>query len=1338
MRRRKLSWLPALSGIAALALSGLPAVAVATPAATPHTAPAPADPAKIDDPAQVLAPGWQSAKDRAVSTIGDANGLNVLVADSASAYQWHTAASLSEPGFDTPQWIGQDCVTGSGNYAAVVYAPWSFSNNTDESEHGAFAAIVNLNTGAVDKLPLSVSLSYYSPGCGTGDQVALSALNADGNTTTTALDVVNAATGALVQQSSVPGQVTSPVPYQGGVAAALGDSVISIGGTGKVTPLAAVGGVALRLHPDSQGGLAFEVPVAGNQVQVRRIANGKSALVGTAGLGQVEVQGSAGRVFLTGPQAAKINLGAHPAGGWASLGGAADATPSSTGALLVTSVTNHVNPEALGATTPAANQDAIAIAATVTGTGKNAAFTVRPAAMIPAQGTSASPALAQFAGPAPKTAHAAVATAAASTDSIVNADDSANPATTTWDPVRGCAVARDDPTIQTFQATAQQVEWATDLAVQGDLTVSRPANWDDSGMPVSWTPQGMFPMQHIDGNGIIPAQVVLGVLAQESNTEQASSHAVDGQTGNFNQGGFYGNPSTSNPAPGTTWSDVDCGYGVGQVTTGMTIGTTTRIADGSPAYTVAQEQQAVATDYATNIAATVNMLIDKWNELYSAGILANGGDSAYIENWWLAAWAYNSGVQPSTAGLGNTSGCTPGPNCTDNGGAGGNWGLGWSNNPADPSYPADRAMFDGQESYDASHPQLWSYPEKVVGWAAYPLARFSYSANQWSPAYAAGVWPSDPVDGQPSKTAFCVSTIDNCNPSSTTAPCTLSNSHCWWHAPITWTTCTSTCGIEHLTYAVGSAEPAAPNVYPADGCNTISTAAGDTLPSNAVVDDGPSGFACGNATPGWKRGGTMSFSFPASEIQSCTSDCITYQGKIDFHQVGAGLNGHMWFTHMINPPNDTTTSYADDSVTATWTPPSSTSGWNRIYVHIPASGANTEQADYQIYTGTGQTQHRVVPQHLLANQWIDIGSFDFGSGAHVSLSNYNTHVAQTDGGDVAFDAVAFAPTAKPTVQYVALGDSYSSGESLQPYLTGSDESFTTPADLSDACHRSSQAYSYGLQMPGSSQTIQAEAAANGAADFAFLACSGAQTVDLTANAVTRGNTWNADWGSTAANYGDYDEVEQVDASGYLDQNTTLVTLSIGGNDARFADIMEGCLETANDCTASNFDLTHTTSTTPPVKTVDPANLTTYEPELLTAEEAHLEAVYTQIHKLAPNARIIVLGYPRLFPVNASSCSSVLWLSGADMDWMNTMSATLDSDIGTAVKTVATANPGLNIQFVDPTATFTGHEVCSSAPWINGVIAYEDSGSGVTSPGVGSFHPMAPGQSAEATLLNGVL
>ena len=59
----------------------------------------------------------------------------------------------------------------------------------------------------------------------------------------------------------------------------------------------------------------------------------------------------------------------------------------------------------------------------------------------------------------------------------------------------------------------------------------------------------------------------------------------------------------------------------------------------------------VAVDYQENIAAGLQILETTWNQLYSAGIIANNGDPRYLENWYFAAWAYNSGIQPNAANV---------------------------------------------------------------------------------------------------------------------------------------------------------------------------------------------------------------------------------------------------------------------------------------------------------------------------------------------------------------------------------------------------------------------------------------------------------------------------------------------------------------------------------------------------------------------------------------------------------------------------------------------------------------------------------------------------------------
>jgi hypothetical protein len=109
-----------------------------------------------------------------------ARGPHLLTADSSQAYQWHTLATLSEPGFATDLWTGNACVTGSGRRAVVVYAPREFTNKPQLMEHGAFAAVVDLASGKVTKLPDQVTLAYFNPGCGTDETAVLTQEAGDG------------------------------------------------------------------------------------------------------------------------------------------------------------------------------------------------------------------------------------------------------------------------------------------------------------------------------------------------------------------------------------------------------------------------------------------------------------------------------------------------------------------------------------------------------------------------------------------------------------------------------------------------------------------------------------------------------------------------------------------------------------------------------------------------------------------------------------------------------------------------------------------------------------------------------------------------------------------------------------------------------------------------------------------------------------------------------------------------------------------------------------------------------------------------------------------------------
>jgi hypothetical protein len=426
--------------------------------------------------------------------------------------------------------------------------------------------------------------------------------------------------------------------------------------------------------------------------------------------------------------------------------------------------------------------------------------------------------------------------------------------------------------------------------------------------------------------------------------------------------------------------------------------------------------------------------------------------------------------------------------------------------------------------------------------------------------------------------------------------------------------------------------------------------------------------------------------------------------------------------------------------TGTWTPPSSVKGWTRIMVQVPNVGAWDPEANYQINTGSG-LNYAIVNQADQTNTWVSLGIYNLAAGANVSLSNV-TYLGL--GYDVAWDAAAFIPVSGPGVDYVAMGDSYSSGEGNQPYDANSDYS---SGDMTDACHRSTTgAYARMVTMPGQSTPIATQAQTlSGNADFHFIACSGAESPNVSLVALNdppsaydaAGNT---DWGAPRDKINQYGEGIQ-DEQGDLTSRTTLVTLTIGGNDARFSDVVTACLTqavnplTTTTCSSPSYVLTRSNGAT------DPSPLVLFEVTVIDQLQSHLVDVYEEIHARAPNARIVVLGYPAAFQANPQSSCKVgpglagvgAYLNTSDQSWLNGISALLNTTIGSAVTIAKTS--GANIDFINPTQGFASHELCSASPWIYGVQLLSNTGSGFSFVDPGSFHPTVAGQEEYATLVN---
>ncbi|WP_245871080.1 SGNH/GDSL hydrolase family protein [Asanoa hainanensis] len=1320
---------PLVAGLCGVTL-GLTGVPVPDGAAAKPPAPSPAAPQaiapdRIADPDRTLGAGWRTSDDRSVVTSGDETGLHVLVADRKAGYRWRTAATLAEPGFETDQWIGNACVTGSGRRAVVVYAPRQFTNDTTLMQRGGFAAVVDLSTGAVSKLAENVSLAYHNPGCGAGETATLSRLEQQkiDAPAATWVGVLDTAKATWVRALRSGGQLTSILPVGADLVGVRGYSLVKLLGDGKVTTLAELSGSPHRLVADGPTGVALQVKDGAN-VSFHRYVGGRDSIIGSAPSGTVRLRGGGGgRVFAVGGKATQRLSRGLPTT-WKAVDAQPDSEVSTTGAFVVTYAAT--GKEAAGnvkADRPDGQADPVTIAGRLTD-GSKLRFSTTPAE--DAAGRLPSPTLGGSRAKQPAGRVGALA----------------DYSTTTWDPDASCAVWRNDPKIQVFQPSPKQVEWAADLAVRGQLTFQRPANWLNNGMP-AYSPQGYFPPLALSGGGQVPAQIMLGIMAQESNHMQASFHAVDGEAGNpLTSLGYYGIESGDRDgAMRIDWSKTDCGYGVGQVTSGMFKADTGRTIAG--VVWDANKQKAVALDYATNVSAALRILQDKWNQTRSAGLIANNGAASFLENWWFALWAYNTGFYPRDAGAPNEP-----------------WGVGWANNVANQDYPPDRQMFltapldvpaegdepayDDEGGYDnAKHPNHWAYPERVIGFAYTSLRRYNYADEEWQSTYV----PADgthAIQAQPGRFTFCTA-ANSCDPAAQETPddypgtkpgpCLREDLRCWWGGPASWVECATICGVEKRTYTSVEPRPLIESMYPTP-TNGDGSCKVDGLPSGArIIDDISTSVAMGSGgcEPTFTKGGSFEFTFgSATGPQGST----IYPAKVDFHQIGAGFGGHFWFAHTMN--NESVNRPV--KVTGKWTI-NPTNAWTRVYVHVPDHGAHTGQADYQIYRpgATTPSAHRAIPTRHEANTWLDIGVFDFRgtSSPRIELSNVTQNGSFLH--DIAWDAVAVEPlAAKPRHFVVAMGDSYSSGEGNFDYSRVSDQYGEDPANK-DACRRSPRAWSRKVVIPNTPGGATLGSLADGhnsAVDFHHVACAGAQTHNLMSTTTLTGAPAPVSQRNKPP-AGTQGELTQLD-QGFVDANTTLVLLQIGGNDAGWSDVVNACF--FNDCLDPSFRFDK--EEIPELKNLP---LTQLVPRKLHDwVQPDVRRVIREIKERAPNAWIIMPGYPKIFNDGSSVGGEILGqeflISGDEVTWLNQAA-------GTAAAELLYSDLPNKINSIDVRADFDGRGVgglSSLERWLNPIVPGEfpcllfpdDDGEKCGEyVGEGTMHPNPAGHQGYATAVS---
>ncbi len=357
-----------------------------------------------------------------------------------------------------------------------------------------------------------------------------------------------------------------------------------------------------------------------------------------------------------------------------------------------------------------------------------------------------------------------------------------------------------------------------------------------------------------------------------------------------------------------------------------------------------------------------------------------------------------------------------------------------------------------------------------------------------------------------------------------------------------------------------------------------------------------------------------------------------------------------------------------------------------------------------VQTPTHMTDSASVPSLCRSSAPLRIGAAeslggdirDYFDGEIEDVKLYNTDISGSPGSSGGGTGAAGGVGSDGGSRYVAMGDSYSSGEGTASYDKGTDTG-------RDKCHRSSEnvleaSYPRLLQLLSPSVVPS---------KLTFVACSGATINDVL--------------------HGRNGEQSQINALG---NDVTLVTISVGGDDLGFPKILENCVNepfhdrSDQQCqgqeAAIDRKLYVGDSATPPLRT-------------------RLIDLYRTIKRRAPHARIVVMGYPHLFPLQGDNRCGFpgTYLDSSDIRWLNKMALELDLYLSAAVNASGVAEYVSTFNAMTD-ANGDEHNACPHlfvAPWINELQLLHPFAFPYTSE---SFHPNNLGYVAFAGALLGTI
>jgi lysophospholipase L1-like esterase len=276
-------------------------------------------------------------------------------------------------------------------------------------------------------------------------------------------------------------------------------------------------------------------------------------------------------------------------------------------------------------------------------------------------------------------------------------------------------------------------------------------------------------------------------------------------------------------------------------------------------------------------------------------------------------------------------------------------------------------------------------------------------------------------------------------------------------------------------------------------------------------------------------------------------------------------------------------------------------------------------------------------------------------------------------------------------QYLAMGDSYISGEGAYDYRAGTD------TDV-NKCHQSLLAYP--------------ELFAGKFSSSASVACSGAVVDNIIGND-DKNHDYQLRTGEIPPSPDQQALAKEERLPGVVKQNDfvgqdnpEVVTLSIGGNDVGFSDIVKKCIVPFNKFSSASQNCYQTyEDRLELVNTVNSTFDSLYKTYLAAKGDSH-------------NRRVYVIGYPQVVSPTADSCALNLRMSAQDRQFAAELVAYLDSVIERAADKAG-------VQYVDTQDAFDGHKLCDDTKnvAVNGLTEGNDAALII---GNESYHPNALG------------